>query len=162
MSISLGEFINGESRVIGTMEENSPIETEYRKRVDDLVELLNDLGEIDQRIETENLTEPRAEYWEDIVAAVQDHVGEIGLPLDPENLDRRGDPYLNAPGWQGDHIGINVEWRDEGLYVQTHILPHFAGHDIPFYRGFVSNLTTPKIDERTEWAKSLSPEKSLA
>lgn len=137
------------------------VEEEYHGRVDDLVQLLKELTEIEQQIEDKDQPKPNPELWDGVVTAVEDHVGDIGLPFSPKDLDRHSDPFLSAPAWQGDHISVEIEWRDGQLHVLTTILPHVTEPCSVFYYGFVSDIEQTNLNKLAEWAKSISPEEIM-
>lgn len=136
-------------------------EEQYHERVDDLVELLNELISIDQQIKENEGSEVDPEMWAELVNAVEEHIGEIGLPLDPMNFDKHSTPYLNAPSYQGDHIGVYIEWKSDGLHVTAHVLPHIAGLDVLFYGGAVGELSESTIEQASNSVKQISPDEAL-
>ena len=139
----------------------STVEDEYHNRVDDLTELLFELCEISQRIDQDDRMEPQPDVWFDIVDAVENHVGPVGIPIKPREIDDWSSVSVTAPSYQDDHISVTVKWDEHGFRVLTTILPHFAGDDLEFYDGSVDEMTREKINERREHAKTLSPEDYL-
>lgn len=139
----------------------STAEDEFHDRVDDLAELLFELREIYQRIDQDDQMKPQPDVWFDIVDAVENHVGPIGLPIKPGEIDDWSSVSVTAPSYQVDYISVTVKWDEHGLQVLTTIMPHFAGDDLEFYDGSVDEMTREKINERGEHAKTLSPEDCL-